>query len=607
MACPERTRGGESRQHPRPEHPDPFFARQDWLSLNGEWDFACSRRAAPGPGSDAKPKGGSPPDGRYPHRIVVPFPTESEAAGLPARARRGARELWYRRTFRLPDDWAGHEVLLRIGAADYRCEGFVNGHPVGAHDGGFAPMSWPVGRFLSAGDNEIVLHVRETTDPRLPRGKQSHLPFAHTIFYPPFSGIWQPVWLERAGAAFIISAAALPLPDRSGFELSAQVSDRLGQSTSPSPLTLCVHLTAPDAASEAEARVPVLAGNVAVLLIPRRRFEWSPASPVLYGLRIDLMCDERVLDSVESCAGLRSVRVSGGRFRLNDRPCTLKLALYQPYYPDGWAAAVRDEDFLQDVKLALSFGFNGLRVHQSQADPRLLYWCDRMGLLVWSEMPSAFPFSRVSRPAFTRMLEECIARDCGHPSIVAWVLFNESWGIADVPRNHDTQTWVRQMATLCRSLDPSRPLVDNSGFDHVETDIVDVHHYLAAPERVRHLYAALVNPASIAHRWWRSLYAVLPSRVVRAPLVPGVQYSGQPVMVSECGGFGFGPYSTSSMTLLDSLRQVVSALADHPHIAGFCYTQLFDVAQERNGLADFHRRPKIAPETVRELLDSLSH
>jgi len=475
-------------------------------------------------------------------------------------------------------------------------------------------MCWPVGRFLVPGDNEVVLHVEETTDPTLPRGKQTHLPFPHTIFYPPFSGIWQPVWLESTGPRYLTSLATVCVPDRSGFSMSISVSQwspgaesesRTRSVSSPARVAVRVRLLGPDGRIESEAEGEVTGTTASMSVSPEGRHEWTPANPVLYRLEVELLENGLVVDTVDSLAGLRTVSVSDGRFLLNDRPFYPKLALYQPYYPGGWAAALRDEDFRRDVELAQTFGFNGIRVHQSQADPRFLYWCDRLGLLVWSEMPSAFPFACVDRPAFLALLEECVARDSSHPCIVTWVLFNESWGVSDVSCKHDTRSWVREMVSQCRSLDPSRPVIDNSGFDHVDTDILDVHHYLASQERVRKLYAALASPESIRHRWWRNLYAVLPSRFCRAPLVPGVSHAGQPVMISECGGHGFGPHSSSHTTLLDSLRQVIELLAEQPHVHGFCYTQLFDIAQERNGLADFERTPKIDPESVRELLARL--
>jgi hypothetical protein len=220
-------------------------------------------------------------------------------------------------------------------------------------------------------------------------------------------------------------------------------------------------------------------------------------------------------------------------------------------------------------------------------------------------MPSPFLFARTDRAAFATMLREAMARDLGRPSIVAWVLFNETWGIYDIRRKPGTRAWVRQMAALARELDPSRPVIDNSGFEHLDSDILDVHQYLKGADRIRALYRRLADPDAIGHAAWRGLYLVLANRVWQNPLAPTGEYRGQPIVISECGGHGFRFYGDSSLSKADSLRQTFALLAEYPYLQGFAYTQFCDVAQERNGLVSFDRAPKIDPAEVRRMLAPL--
>ncbi len=572
---------------PRPEHPDPLLVRDDWLNLNGEWDFA------------ADPRGVGEAERWYlreslPDRIVVPFCVESEASGANQHA--NARHFWYLRRFTIPESWRGKQIFLRLGAADYRCMGYVNGAPVGVHDGGFTPMTWRIDQALRAGENVAVLHVVETRDGRLPRGKQTHLPFRYAVFYRPFSGIWQTVWLEARGATHVAAAHGVATAD--GFVIHVTIGgEPRGE--------LTIALTHPDGEPDAAVTAPVTARQMSLLLTPQRKAWWSPDQPQLYTVEYTIRDGDNAIDRATGYAGLRTIAVRDGRVLLNGEPFYQKLVLYQAYYPRGWATAIDDDTLRADMELIKSFGFNGLRVHQTLADPRLLYWCDRLGLVVWGEMPSAFVLSRVDRPAFERMLREAVARDRGRPCVITWVLFNESWGILDILLSRGAREWVRRMVALCREIDPSRPVIDNSGFDHLDTDVLDVHHYLTDPRRIRELYAALAAPATMFSSFLRNLYFVAPNRFVKSAFAPGGEFRGQPVMVSECGGHGFGPYGGGKMTLADSLAQVIDLLAEHPHLQGFAYTQFCDVEQERNGLCDFARQPKIDPADVRRILAKL--
>jgi len=567
-----------------------MFMRPKWLSLNGTWEFQGRRRRFP-------PINTLPRE-PLPDTITVPFPVEAEASG--ARQWSGRRHMRYRKLVHVPRSSPDARVHLHVGAADADCNVWINGSNVFYHHGGFTPFTCSIGEWLKhdwtlEGHNQIDLEVIETRDPRLPRGKQTHLPFSHTVFYPPFSGVWQSVWIEETGDSYLHPVQPFPNGDATSFLFRGTLSG------APRG-TLHIALTLASGEPAGEASAALMESSFEVSLTPTILRRWSPEDPHLYQVTYRWVHEGTLLDEAEGYAGLRSIQVRDGRIRLNDNPIFLKFVLYQPYYPGGWVTPLDDEQLYRDMALVRSMGFNGIRIHQNVAHPRLLYWCDQLGILVWAEVPSCFPLSVVDEHQFENLLTEMIRRDAGHPSIITWVLFNESWGLKSVNRDQHKREWLAEMVALTRTLDPSRLVIDNSGFEHLETDVLDVHHYLTRPKAVIRLYEALRDPQSLRRRWWHALYMVAPSRVVKAPLLKGVSYEGQPVVISECGGFGFGPYSSGKQTLEDSLQTVIGLLASHDHIQGFCYTQLFDVAQETNGLCSFDRVPKVSPDFVAELL-----
>ncbi len=568
----------------RPEPPDPLHARERWLPLHGEWDFDPDPRDR-GLGErwfERRELGSS---------ITVPFCVEAERSGAREHARVG--RFWYLRRLERPEEWGGGRCWLRLGAVDHSVKVWLNGEPVGEGSGGFTPVELALP--LVEGENILVLRVQETRKASLPRGKQTHLPFTHTIFYEPTSGIWQPVCLEERGRSFVERIAGLTSQDGRGFDFHVRVGG-------PPVGELELRLEHPDGRRDASAASRITGAEIELPVQPLRREPWSPEQPALYRVTAILRQGGVEVDRLVSYAGLRTVGVREGRVLLNGQPLYQRLVLYQPYWPGGWATAPSDEAMARDIELARAMGFNGLRIHQTIPDPRLLYHCDRLGMLVWEELPSPFLFAPVDRSAFEALLEAVVLRDRGHPSVISWVLFNETWGIFPILWSADWRRWVLDMVERCRALAPGALVVDNSGYEHLGGDLLDIHHYLADPEAVRALYRALEHPERMGFEAWRQLYMAMPSRIHKSPLAPGARYQGQPVLISECGGHGFGPYAGGELTLLESLERTIGLIREHPHLQGFCYTQLCDVAQERNGLLDAEREPKAPVEAILALV-----
>ncbi|MDQ3817810.1 MAG: glycoside hydrolase family 2 [Acidobacteriota bacterium] len=468
---------------PRPEYPRPQFVRREWLNLNGEWEFAFDDENK---GRDLGWHFGLPLD----KRIIVPFPYQSEASGVNDKSVH--ENVWYARDFEVPADWRGQNVLLHFGAVDYRATVWINGKEVGHNQGGHVPFQFNISPFLTMGTNRLTLRVEDRQNPRQPRGKQSTNGRPHDIDYYCTTGIWQTVWLE-------------PVPAIRIENIKIDTSAR-GQL-----IGINVHLHAP--ASRWRLEAEALEGGTIVgrteerinaatarlrLKIPEPKL-WSPSSPHLYDLRIRLYDEGILLDEVESYAGLRDVELRDGHIWLNGEPTYLAMVLDQGYWPESYLAAPSDDALRADVEWIKRFGFNGARKHQKIEDPRWLYWCDRLGLLVWEEMPNAREWSSMAEERLAAEWKRAVRRDYNHPCIVSWVPVNESMGFPQLRRNHPGQyAFLERMVAMTRELDPKRPVIDNDGWEH--TDITDICARLDRKQAALRLRLALSRPAHCALR-----------------------------------------------------------------------------------------------------------
>ena len=529
---------------PGPEYPRPHLRREAWTSLDGEWEFGAGR------------------DPVFDRRINVPFCPESALSGIGERV---GDVVWYRRTFDAP---RGERLHLHFGAVDYRATVWVNDVEVARHEGGHTPFTADVTAAVRERDNVLVVRAEDSlTDRTIPRGKQYWEEQPEGIFYTATTGIWQPVWLE-------------PVPGRHIRGLRVQPDLEAGS----------VRITI-DADGEAEAVVRLDGAVVGRLdgSSGEVRLEhvepWSPESPRLYDVEASLGADR-----VETRFGLRTVETRDGRWLLNGEAYVQRLVLDQGYFAGGLMTPPDSVALRRDVELARAFGFNGARKHQKVEDPRWLDWCDRLGFLVWCEMPS---FHRHSPEAEQRLMREWadvvrLARD--HPCVVTWTPANESFGLGDVDPAVRSDFLVR-LYRLTRELDGTRPVVSNDGWEHSLTDLCTIHDY-SPPEQLR------------SH--CGSLEAALGARAEgHEPYDPGIAYRGEPVLVSEFGGLrvaGTGGWGwldvPDEAAFVDSYGQLVDALMRPGPVEGFCYTQLTDVQQEQNGLLTAERVPKVDPSLL---------
>ena len=501
-------------QLPRPDYPRPQFKRQEWQNLNGEWEFAFDDS------DHGREQGGQ--DGRpLDMRIVVPFPYQSELSGI---GDKGIHEVvWYARTFEVPRAWAEQDVLIHFGAVDYQTTLWVNGREVGHNRGGHVPFSFDIRPYLRDGTNRLTLRVEDRQDPYQPRGKQSSTGLPHGIDYYCTTGIWQTVWLEPAPPIRIGELRITPVVEEGLIELAVQLhAPAIGWRLEAEAYD------EGDVVAFAEVHTAHATARLR-LTIPEAKL-WSPESPHLYGLRIRLFDGDRLLDEVESYAGLRSVKVANGRILLNDTPIFLAMVLDQGYWPQSYLAAPSDEALRRDVELTKELGFNGARKHQKIEDPRWLYWCDRLGLLVWGEMANARAWSAEAEERLLAEWERAVRRDYNHPCVITWVPNNESMGFPGLEESHPGQyAFIERVVELTRRLDPTRPVIDNDGWEHTDvTDICAIHDYTPTSAELKERYRETVAGGPLPPTvWYRN----------KPLFVLGSVHRGQPVMLTEVGGF----------------------------------------------------------------------
>lgn len=564
---------------PRNEYPRPQFVRNDWINLNGEWEFSFDTDS-------------------FDKKITVPYVYQAKLSGIGIN---DAHEIvWYRKKFDLPKETAGKRILLHFGAVDYSCRLWVNDRFILEHTGGHIGFEADITHAVKGEGNTIVLQVTDgPSDLEIPRGKQYWKDHSEGIFYTRSTGIWQTVWMEAVEEVHLANVYLTPDLDNMQVEIQYEIS---GDKAS------CLR-------TEIYFEGELMAANSLELLRNSGSFKvlldqqllrnwnfqedlvWTPERPRLFDVKFRLYEGDREADTVSSYFGMRKVSVENGKFLLNNRTYYQKLLLDQGYWETSLLTAPTDADYVKDIELAKSMGFNGVRKHQKIEDPRFLYHADKMGFLVWGEIAAAYVYSRKYVKRITDEWMDEIFRDYNHPCIVAWTPLNESWGVFNIKDKKEQQSHSAAMIYLTKSLDQTRPVISNDGWEHTCTDLLTVHDYEWNREIIKERYGTMENILQYAPGG-RPLFA------------HGWEYTGQPVLVTEFGGIsykkgdwdGWGYSSASSDE--DFARRyydVVSPLLASPHVQGFCYTEITDVEQEINGLCTYDRKPKIPVEVIRAI------
>ncbi len=569
---------------PRPEYPRPQLVREEWINLNGEWEFEIdSSRSGKDREFFLRPS--------LNQKITVPFCPESLLSGI------GNTDfmecVWYRRTFELPKEWEGKRVLLHFGAVDDTATVYVNGKPAGTHRGGYTSFSIEITDFLQPGENTITLCAEDFgRSGAQPSGKQSDRLDSYQCYYTRVTGIWQTVWLEAVSDCYITTIHAVADIHQPSANLSLTLTgDVIGCKVSA---------TAYFEGRRVGSCETVLHGTSAKLSLPLTETHlWEVGCGNLYDVDLTLSKDGIVTDSVKTYFGLREVSLEDGAFLLNGKKVFGRWVLDQGYYPDGIYTAPDDDAFRTDIESAMQLGFNGARLHEKVFEERFLYWADRMGYMVWGEYGNWGLDHSIPANIYNILPQwmEAVRRDFSHPSLIGWCPFNETWDYNGSPQYNEL---IGLVYDVTKTLDPTRPVIDTSGNYHVRTDIFDVHDYLQDPKEFATMYENTAE-GEVHDQIWR--FAGKRHRQT---------YGGEPLFMSEYGGiqwnvnspkdsWGYGDAPKTPEEFIERYRGLTEAIMQNKSFLGFCYTQLYDVEQECNGLMTYDRTFKFDPRIFYEI------
>lgn len=567
---------------PRPEHPRPDFVRQQWMNLNGEWQFAFDDNDV------GLSQQWQSPDRQLPGKITVPFCYQCELSGINDSANHPV--LWYRRKFTLSEEMQGKRILLRFGAVDFSCIVYLNGQRIGSHRGGYTPFAIDVTPYLLPDENDLCVRVEDGYDCTQPRGKQLWKDKWFGCWYTPVSGIWQTVYLEAAGDIYLKNIRITPDID-AGTTAMLLTLDRIPEEPVTAKITVsldgreirCQSMTMRQRSQRMVVDMVEGAEIVGFAM-------WTPDNPRLYDVTVELTGG----DCVNTYFGMRKIEIRDGMILLNKSPLYQRLILDQGYWPESLITPPSDDAICADIEWTKKFGYNGARKHQKLEDPRYYYWADKLGLLVWEEIPSAYEFTNEEIMNLSETLAGGIDRDFNHPSVIAWVPLNESWGVDRIYTDPRMQAAANMLYYQVKAMDGSRLVSVNDGWENTKTDIFGLHDYAAMGDDLAKHFASRehIERYSCDHRM---AYAV------------GTEYTGsEAFLLTEYGGIAFADDNSESWGYHDKVNDVekfferyaslTDAAREIPYCQGYVYTQLTDVQQETNGLLTPDRRPKIDPD-----------
>jgi len=568
---------------PRPEHPNPQWERKNWINLNGEWQFEIDAVAS---GEDRGLHTAESLSGK----INVPFCPESPLSGV--NHKDFMLSVWYKRTVTFTEDQLkGNRVILHFGACDFRTKVWVNGKSAGLpHYGGYGSFAYDITKLLHAGDSLITVSAYDDVrSGKQAAGKQSLVYYSVGCRYTRTTGIWQTVWMEIVPESYIRHAVFYPDAENGTVSVNAELCGRGDFSAE-------VFYGGKKVGEAAKKNLSV-SGQLEISLSEKHL--WELGDGKLYDMVLRFGEDE-----VKTYFGLRHIELKDGRFYLNGRSVFQRLILDQGFYHDGICTAPSDEALERDIRISMEAGFNGARLHERVFEPRFLYHADRLGYMVWGEYGNwSMDHSDITNLAtFLPDWLNTVKRDINHPSVIGWCPFNETWDFGPQRKRQDNE-FLRIVYEETKRLDPTRPCIDTSGGYHVVTDIFDLHNYEQNIEKYAELNEKLAKDGDMEIDRLRDRE----------------KWHGEPVFMSEYGGIGFqlavnedgtgrktswsyGKSASSFEEFYARYRGLTHALLDNPKMMGFCYTQLTDVEQEKNGLYTYEdRTPKFDTAILREI------
>jgi len=564
-------------------YPRPQFVRNNWTNLNGEWDFTFDDEKI---GEQKEFFKIFPKD----KKIIVPYTYETKMSGINDQSVH--ENIWYLKNVDIKE--IKNKYILHFEGSDFITKLWINGKYVGMNIGGYHRFSFDITKFLIEGNNNFTIKVDDSLSKSQPRGKQRYKNESWKCWYVQTTGIWKTIWLEEVPNTYIISSKLTPNYDENNVkvELLTNINE--------------------DTNANYELETEILFDN-RIINIDKRTIEkdlikyvidikdnevkhWSPETPNLYDINYKLYKDGELIDEVSSYFGMRKISIDKDKLLLNDKEIYLKMLLDQGYWAESGLTPPNEEALIKDIELVKEYGFNGIRKHQKIEDERFLYYCDINGILVWSEMANCYEFNDISNKYFTDEWQKVVEQNYNHPSIITWVPINESWGIPEVSTNIEEQQFTEKIYNITKSLDITRPVICNDGWQHTIADIITIHDYKQSGEELYNVYNSNLDILNneIPHNGDRKLFS------------EGYKYNGQPIIMSEYGGialnselgWGYGKQVKDENEFIERFEALTNAIKNTKYICGYCYTQLTDVQQEINGLVDENRNPKFSDRII---------
>ncbi|EFS31371.1 glycoside hydrolase family 2 protein [Bacteroides sp. D2] len=563
---------------PRPEYPRPQFERAEWINLNGTWtyEFDLSNSGKNRQLTTAK---------QLSNTITVPFCPESKLSGV--NHTDFIEQMWYQRSISIPENWKDKKIMLNFGAVDYHAEIYIDGNYLGNHDGGSSSFSLDITPAVEPGNtHSLVVFVADKTRSGLQAvGKQSTQYNSYGCFYTRVTGIWQTVWLEAVSPYGLRSARTNPDIDQQQLIVTPEFYRSSNDET--------LEITLYDNSRQVSRKV-VKCNNGSSVVLPVKDMKlWSPENPYLYDITYRIKnANGEVIDEVKSYVGMRKVHTSNGQIYLNNEPYFQRLVLNQGYYPDGIWTAPTDEALKNDILLSKEAGFNGARLHQKVFEERFHYWADKLGFITWGESANWGMDYKEEEAAryFLTEWSEILMRDYNHPSIIAWVPFNQPLENPYTLISGKMPRLIIDTYRLTKAIDPTRLVNGIAGDTHFLTDIWGIRNYESDTAR----FARYLKPNE-----------------------KQAFYNHQPFFIGEFGGmlwtgahkdktsWGYGKTITSEEGFYERLEGFMDAIANAKEVTGFCYTQLTDIEQEKNGIYYYDRRPKLDMKRIKTIFEKI--
>ena len=576
------------------DYPRPQFIRKQWQNLNGKWNFTFDD-------NDKGETEGYFKDFPKNRKINVPFTYETKLSEIEDESIHYI--VWYNRKINISkEQLQNNKIILNFEGSDYKTKIWINGNYIGENVGAYSRFSFDIENYVIQGENDITIKVEDSLSKDQPRGKQRYKKESWKCWYIQTTGIWKTVWIEWVSKKYLKSIKNTPEMNKVHLEIETNLLEtdfekrnyyiEIEISFAGQILNKTKELLN---ANYQKVEMNIVQGGVKHILQ-----QWSTNQPNLYDINYKLYCEDKVIDIVDSYFGVRDISIKGNEIYLNGEQLYLKLILDQGYWKQSHLTPPNEESLIKDIESVLRFGYNGIRKHQKIEDERFLYWCDVKGVLVWSEMANCYNFDDNSLQNFTNEWIKVVKQNYNHPSIITWVPINESWGVPEVGICKKQQNFINSLYYLTKSIDNTRLVISNDGWEHTISDIITIHDYKQDYELLYEEYTDEERKVLNNLKEYNGKHSLF---------VNGYKYEGQPVIMSEYGGiaiysgegWGYGKQVKDEKEFIDRFTKLTKSIKNIPYISGYCYTQLTDVQQEINGLMDSERNYKIDSNIIRNV------